>query len=91
MTTATTTEVQNNFGKYLQMVQAGDEVIILKNGKEVGADAEKIREILDNLSLIFLIADLKGDDLRRAAKMNFKDYEDAVHSACASRIKADIL
>ena len=35
MTIATTTEVQNNFGKYLQMVQDGGEVIVLKNGKEV--------------------------------------------------------
>ena len=34
MTTATATEVQNNFGKYLSMVQKGDEVIVLKNGKE---------------------------------------------------------
>lgn len=35
MTTATATEVQNNFGKYLQMVQAGGEIIVMKNGKEV--------------------------------------------------------
>lgn len=35
MTTVTATEIQNNFGKYLQYVQDGNEVIILKNGKEV--------------------------------------------------------
>ena len=35
MMTATATEVQNNFGKYLQMAQAGGEVIVVKNGKEV--------------------------------------------------------
>ena len=35
MTVATTTQVQNNFGKYLQMVQDGGEVIVLKNGKKV--------------------------------------------------------
>ena len=35
MITATATEVQNNFGHYLQTVQSGDEIIILKNGKEV--------------------------------------------------------
>ncbi len=34
MTMATATEVQNNFGKYLAMVQNGGEVIVLKNGKE---------------------------------------------------------
>ena len=35
MITATATEVQNNFGKYLSMVQNGDEIIVLKNGKQV--------------------------------------------------------
>jgi len=33
---ATATEIQNHFGKYLDMVMGGDEVIITKNGKEVG-------------------------------------------------------
>lgn len=28
------TEFQNNFGKYLQIVQNGGEVVILKNGRE---------------------------------------------------------
>ena len=32
---ATSTDVQNNFGRYLNMVLAGNEVIITKNGKEV--------------------------------------------------------
>ena len=35
MITATATEVQNNFGRYLQAVQTGNEIVILKNGKEV--------------------------------------------------------
>ena len=35
MTTATATEVQNNFGRFLQSVIDGNEVVILKNGKEV--------------------------------------------------------
>lgn len=34
MLTVTATEIQNNFGKYLQAVQSGDEIIILKNGIE---------------------------------------------------------
>lgn len=38
-------------------------------------DAEKIKEILQQLSLIFKITDLKADDLKKAADMNFKDYE----------------
>ena len=35
MTTATATEVQNNFGRYLKLVQEGQEVVIMKNGSEV--------------------------------------------------------
>lgn len=34
--TATATEMQNNFGKYLNMVLNGDEVLVTKNGKDVG-------------------------------------------------------
>ena len=30
------TEIQNNFGKYLSLVMSGQEVIITKNGKKVG-------------------------------------------------------
>ena len=36
ITTATSTEMQNNFGRYLHMVMNGGEVIVTKNGKEVG-------------------------------------------------------
>lgn len=35
MTTVTATEFQNNFGKFLKMVQEGQEIVILKNGSEV--------------------------------------------------------
>lgn len=34
--TATSTELQNNFGRYLHIVMNGGEVIITRNGKEVG-------------------------------------------------------
>ena len=34
--TATATEMQNNFGKYLNLVMEGKAVIVTKNGKEVG-------------------------------------------------------
>ena len=33
---ATATEMQNNFGKYLSIVMNGGEVIVTRNGKEVG-------------------------------------------------------
>ena len=35
-TTATATEMQNNFGKYLSLVMEGKEIIVTRNGKEVG-------------------------------------------------------
>ena len=54
-------------------------------------NAEKIKEILEQLSLIFKIADLKSDDLKKAANLMFNDYEDALQSACASRIKANYI
>lgn len=34
--TATATEMQNNFGRYLNFVMSGNEVIVTKNGHEVG-------------------------------------------------------
>ena len=54
-------------------------------------DAKKTKEILDNLSLILSIAYLKADDLKKAAAMEFKDFEDALQSACAARIKANYI
>ena len=54
-------------------------------------NAERIRDILEKLSLIFTVADLKADDLIRAAETNFKDYEDALQSVCAVRVKADYI
>ena len=36
ISTATATEMQNNFGKYLSLVMAGQEVVVTRNGKEVG-------------------------------------------------------
>ena len=53
MTTATATEVQNNFGKYLQKVQEGDEVIVLKNGKEIArliSYAKSVSFLTDSLT-----------------------------------------
>ena len=54
-------------------------------------DADKTREILDSLMLIFSVADLKAEALKKAADMRFKDYEDAIQSACATRIKANYI
>ena len=55
MLTATATDVQNNFGKYLQAVQMGDEIIILKNGVEVARLISKntaVSFLTDSLTVI---------------------------------------
>ena len=54
MTTATATEVQNNFGRFLQYAIDGNEVIILKNGKEVA------RLISNEKAVDFLTDSLRG-------------------------------
>ena len=54
-------------------------------------DAESAKKILNSLNTIFLIADLRETDLQKAADLSFNNYEDAVQSAGASRIKADYI
>lgn len=54
-------------------------------------DAAKVKEILEKLSLIFGIADLKANDLKCAALLPFGDFEDALQSICAKRIKANYI
>lgn len=76
MTTATATEVQNNFGKYLHMVQTGGEVIVIKNGKEVA------RLVSYDKSVSFLtdslLGVLKGDyDDKQIRTERMSKYESA--------------
>ncbi|MBR3514718.1 MAG: type II toxin-antitoxin system prevent-host-death family antitoxin [Lachnospiraceae bacterium] len=57
--TATATEMQNNFGRYLALVQSGKEVIVTRNGKEVGRFIPRdmaVSYLTDSLTGI-----LKGD------------------------------
>ena len=54
-------------------------------------DREKIKEVLATLTSLFSVIELKESDLIKAADMNFSDYEDAVQSVCAARIKADYI
>ncbi len=54
-------------------------------------DAQKTRGVIEKLQLVFTVADLKADDIKKALSMDFKDFEDALQSACASRIKADYI
>lgn len=52
---------------------------------------EKTYEVIDTLMQIFTVADLKTDDIRKAVQLGFHDFEDALQSTAASRVKADFL
>lgn len=41
ISTATSMQMQNNFGKCLKLIMAGREVIVTKNGKAVGRFIQK--------------------------------------------------
>lgn len=51
---ATAMEMQNNFGRYLNLVMSGQEVIVTKNGREVG------RFIPKNAAVSYLTDSLTG-------------------------------
>ncbi len=52
---------------------------------------ERMQEIFMTLIMTFRIADLSLSDLEKAADMKWRDFEDAVQSATASRINADYI
>ena len=54
-------------------------------------ERSQIEDVITKLSSIFAIADMKGDDLKKAAALPIPDFEDALQSACASRVKADFI
>ena len=55
MITATATAMQNNFGRYLNLVMSGQEIIVTKNGKEVGRFIP-ISLLLSVLTRVWLVA-----------------------------------
>ena len=70
-TTATATEMQNNFGRYLNLVMSGQEIIVTKNGKEVGRFIPKeaaVSYLTDSLTGILKekndLAKIKEEDLK---------------------------
>lgn len=54
-------------------------------------DPEKIEDVFHKLNLIFEFTDFSVSDLTHAADLNWKDFEDAVHSVIAERIHADYI
>jgi len=54
-------------------------------------DADMVKQVIAQLNMIFSFTELKSSDLLKAAELGFNDYEDAVQSACAGRIKAQYI
>lgn len=54
-------------------------------------DPRGIYDVLTKLQMIFSFAELSEGDLRRAAEMEWKDFEDAIQCATAERIGADFI
>lgn len=71
MEIATATEIKNNFGKYLELMMNGEEIIITKNGKEVGRIVPK--ETYSTYLTDSLIGVLKNDVDEKETK--FKDLK----------------
>ena len=77
MITATATEMQNNFGHYLNFVMSVQESIVTKNGKEAGRFTSKeiaVFTLADSLtgitleSLMYNFNDIELGTIRKSAK-----------------------
>ena len=54
-------------------------------------DPEQIKEILHTLTMVFSVVEPRESDLLKAAELSFGDYEDAIQSVCAARVRADYI
>ena len=52
---------------------------------------ETVKDIINKMDLIFTLADLKSGDLKKATRLDFSDFEDAVQASCAQRLKAQFI
>lgn len=77
----------NKVKGYISALSIPNIVYILR--KELSP--EKAADIIDKLLMIFNVVDLRNDDLQNAAQLMLADYEDAIQSVCASRIKASYI
>lgn len=74
---ATATEMKNNFGRYLDMVLQGKQVIVTKNGHEVGRFIPKdqaVMSITDSLCGIIKV-DENFDEKEELEKALREKYE----------------
>ena len=72
---------------YISALTFADLVYVLR--KEL--NPQKIESVLNSLKLIFTFTELNEKDLSDAAALKWNDYEDAIQSVTASRIKADCI
>ena len=49
----------------------------------------QVEQVLTTLGLIFRVADVTASDLAAAAKLRWNDFEDALQSVTARRLRAD--
>ena len=54
-------------------------------------DPARVEAIVNMLSLIFRIADLTASDIARASALKWDDFEDALQSVTAERLRADCI
>ena len=52
---------------------------------------EKTRQVIQQITMIFQVVDLKSSDLKNAADMLTSDYEDAIQMCQANRIGAEFI
>ncbi|MBE6709642.1 MAG: type II toxin-antitoxin system Phd/YefM family antitoxin [Ruminococcaceae bacterium] len=77
MTTVTATELQNNFGKFLKMVQEGQEIVILKNGSEVARLISKKQTVsFLSDSLVGVLSSDIDEKKARAERLARHEYSD---------------
>ena len=70
------TELQNNFGKYLQLVSEGNEIIVLKNGNEIARfiSKEKTVSFLTN-SISGVIKDVNEKALKDERRNRYESAD----------------
>lgn len=72
---------------YVSALSIADIVYVLRKK----LDAARTDELIKKLRLIFMFADLSGQDITAAAALRWDDYEDAVQYVAAKRIHADYI
>lgn len=80
-------EAQQHITGYISALSIPNIVYIMR--KEL--DPERIKEILHTLTMVFSVVELRESDLLKAAELSFDDYEDAIQSVCAARVRADYI